>query len=159
MKKILVCIVILSFLLPVLAGCSAVKTLSWQTVEIPNCGTLKLPADWIYYEKDGLIYILDHTKKPVMIETNSSPGVDDRTPGETETNDFFTGVTNLRSLSSTVISNGAIYGTFLTDFSGKASEKLFLNIGYDRTVTLLVWDETMDEKMLKTIAFTFADAQ
>lgn len=158
MKKALVFIVIFSLVLPILVGCSAINTSGWQTIEIPNCGTLQLPADWSYYEKDGLVYILDHAQNPVMIQTKSYPDVDGRIPGATESNDFFTEVTNLQILTSAVFSNGAIYGTYLTEHNGNQSEKLFLSIGYIRTIDLLVWDETMDEEMLKTIANTFVSA-
>lgn len=159
MKKTLVFIVISSLFLLIVAGCAAEKTSGWQTIEIPDCGTLKIPPDWTYYENEGWIYILDHAQKPAMIQTKSFPGVDGRTPGETESNDFFTEVTNLRLLTSAVFSNGAIYGSYLTEHNGNQSEEFFLEIGYDRHVTLLVWDETMDEAMLKTIAHTFVAAE
>ena len=75
-------------------------------------------------------------------------------PGE----DFFADITNLRHLTSAVFSNGAIYGTYLTEHQGQQSERLYLSIGYDRSITLLVWDDTMSESMLKTVAQTFVAA-
>lgn len=158
MKKSVIFACILSLLVPILSGCVQWETRGWQTVEIQDCGTLRLPSDWTCYEKGGLIYIVNHARRPVMIETTSSPSADGRIPGDTEANDFFADITNLRHLTSAVFSNGAIYGTYLTEHQGQQSEKLYLNIGYDRSITLLVWDDTMSESMLKTVAQTFVAA-
>ncbi len=156
-SRILILVLTLSLLLPVLTGCIDAKTLRWQKVALENCGTLKLPPDWVCYKKDGLVYILDGSQRPVMIQTQCWADPDGN-HADPESNDFYQNVTNLRILTSAVFSNGAIYGTYLTEHNGSTSTKYYLHIGYPSIIRLLVWDKTIDEEMLITIAKTFEHA-
>jgi hypothetical protein len=137
------------------AGCASDQYSGWQTINITGCGELKIPDEWIYYESNGLIYITDSNQTPIMIESRSYPNVATGTPGSTESNDFFENVTNLKYLAGVGLSNGAYYGKVLVGKGSMQSEHYCLDIGYDRTVQLVFWAETIDEAMVKRIAKSF----
>lgn len=153
MKRIMVVIFILTAVLS-FPGCSFSEYEGWQTVNIDDCGGIKIPGEWVYYEHDGLIYITDAGQNPIMIQTNSYCGIN-KNPGITESNVFFESVTSLQLLSSAVYSNGAVYGKMLMQNGDTRTENYYLSIGYDRNVDLVVWDERVDIVTVKLIAQSF----
>lgn len=136
-------------------GCSAYDYDGWVSLSIDSCGTLKIPAEWTSYEKDGFLYIVDEEKKPIMIETHSYSGPEKNDQGATETNDFYGSLTNLRILSSAVLSNGAIYGKVLMKRGELQTQNFFLELGSSRRILLIIWDDTIDENMVTKIAASF----
>ena len=136
-------------------GCASNQYNGWQTINIPDCGELKIPGEWVYYESDGLIYITDTSQNPIMIETQSFPNVSTGAPGITESNDFFQNVTNLKYLPGVGLSNGAYYGKVLVEKDNLQTEQYCLEIGDDRNVELVFWDKTIDEATVKQIAESF----
>lgn len=131
----------------------SLKTLQWQTVEFENCGTLRFPEEWAIYEQNGLVYVVDPDGAAVMTEIPYTPSIE---PCRfTYSNAFFQDVTCLKTLSSAVFGNGCTHGRFLTEYNTDQSEQYYLNFGYDRSITLLIWDDRIDEAMVKDMAKTF----
>ncbi len=89
-----------------------------------------------------------------MIQTHSYAGIEDNEVGIEEKNDYFN-VQVLKTLSSSVYSNGAIYGKNLLLQNGEKKEKYYLQIGYEELVEFIIWDDTIDLESIKKIAKTF----
>ncbi len=154
MKKVLYFILTLSIVFAIV-GCSRGPTKDWQTINFPECGTLKIPEDWRMFVQDDRAYIVDADDRPIMIQTLSYCGSKDGQQGPAESNAYFENVTPMKYLSSAVLSNCAVYGEMLVSYEGTQSTKLFLDVGYDPSIEFIVWDETVDMDMLVTIAETF----
>lgn len=155
MKRIIALIIVLGCILAN-AGCSYIHNYDgWQTVTIDSCGTVKLPSDWVVYEKDGLLYVVDEEQTPIMIQSNSYAGIEDGDEGETEANDYYKEVKCIKTLSSAYFSNSAGFGTVLVEKDGIQSEQLFLELGAVPYVQMIIWDDTVDEKLVKKIALSF----
>lgn len=152
MKKTLIFTLILCIVL-FAVGCSRASTRHWQTIYLPECGTLKIPEDWRMFEKDDRIYIVDADDQPVMIQVLSWCGIDDDQQGVAESNAYFEDVIPMKCLSSAVFSNSAAYGEVLVSCENIQSTKLFLDL--PPSEMFIVWDETVDLDMLRTIAKTF----
>ena len=156
MKKLTYKIVAFTLLLSMLFVCGcADATKSWAVVELENYGTLKLPENWTLKQSDGRYYIFDDTSSPVMIQTLSKCGIKDYQSGRVETNDYYT-IRNLKCLSSEVLSNGAVYGTFKSIKNDVECEVPFLELGSGGdTVTFVVDSTKINMEYLKQIAGTF----
>ena len=152
MKKVLFFFLTLSIVFSTV-GCSRASTRHWQTIYLPECGTLKIPEDWRMFEKDDRIYIVDADDQPVMIQVLSWCGIEDGEQGIAESNAYFEDVIPMKCLSSAVFSNSAAYGEVLVSCENIQSTKLFLDL--PPSEMFIVWDETVDMEMLITIAKTF----
>lgn len=136
-------------------GCSSYDYDGWNTLTIDSCGTIRVPQEWTSYEKDGLLYILDKNQSPIMIETHSYSGFEENEQGTMESNDFYENLVSSRTLSSSVLSNGAIYGEVLMQCGEAKTQNYYLELGYDQRILLVVWDNTIDENTIKKIAASF----
>lgn len=148
-----------------------VRYKDWKEVEIEDCGTIKIPKEWVMTEYDGRLYLSD---KPLdeedctvyFVQSHSYPtsasiaaGSDE---GAVDTNLFSREVQMLKSERSSVISNGAIYGEELYSVDGVEEKKLYLelsNLHYHTRVYLITWDESIDEDMLIKIAKSFVETR
>ena len=157
MRKSIVFYFMLLFSL-MINGCCSNDYEGWNTISLDCCGTLKTPEGWMVYEKDGLIYIVDGNKKPMMIETHSYSGPGENEQGICETNDYYKNITNLRTVSSFALSNGAVYGEVLMKCGETQTYNYYLEIGYGRSVLMIFWDKTINEDMVKKIASSFIAA-
>ncbi|MBR6676356.1 MAG: hypothetical protein IKL24_03390 [Clostridia bacterium] len=140
-----------------LSGCSLINsaTKDWQTFNLENCGSIKLPVGWSITESDKYIYVWDDAQNLVMMQSYSDCGISETDPeGDQETNDYYT-VQTLRFLSSEVFSNGAIIGKVESIIDEKQCEKLYLKIGYDTEIFFVVYSDEIDYDQLKVIAKTF----
>lgn len=145
-------ILILSLLMT--CGCSD-ATKNWSTADLGNCGTIKLPDNWTIEQKNDRYYIFNDDSSLVMAQSFSYCGIEDNQEGQPESNNYYT-IQNLKCLTSAVLSNGAIYGTFKSIKDGAECEMLFLELGYDGDTILFVVDSSkIDIDYLKQIANTF----
>lgn len=152
MKKTVLSILLLSLIMSVF-GCSE-RSKESRKVEIKECGTFEVSMDWNLYENDVYTYIVNSESKPIMIQTFSFSGIDDNQQGKSESNDFFA-VQNLKTISSQVLSNGAVFGKAILLKNEIQVERLFLEIGCERRAMFIVWDESIDLVSLEEIASTF----
>lgn len=127
---------------------------NWKSIQFDDCGSLKIPQEWNVSENGGYIYVLNSELKPVMIQSFSYSGFDDNQEGKSEDNDFYT-VQNLKTVSSQVLSNGAVFGEAILLKNGIQIERLFIEIGYERRILFIVWDDEINLDYLKRIANTF----
>lgn len=136
-----------------LGGCSRYNYDGWKEISIWNIGTLKIPSEWTYYEKDDKLYFLDENQVPVMIETHSYCSGDK--PGNMDCNDFFDEYRCLQHISSTVFSNGAVYGEYLIEINSNQCQHYFLDLPGEESISLIIWDDTIDIEFVKKIAWSF----
>ena len=138
---------------------TAFVTRNWQKIFIQDCGSFKIPSEWIYYEEDNYIYITDHDSNPIMIQSYSNPisatNFNPAKLGRVESNKFFDKIQNIKSIFGTNISNGAYYGKMLTLKDKQEQENFWLEIGYKKIVLFIIWDKKIDLKLLKIIADTY----
>jgi hypothetical protein len=158
MKRIIAFVFVLICIFQI-AGCSLYNYDGWKTIHVDSCGTVKLPSEWLVYEKDGLLYVVDEEENPIMIQSKSYAGIKDDDMGQTEANEYFQEVTCVKTLSSAYYSNSAGYGVVLVEKNGVQSEQLFLDLGAYPYVQMIIWDDTVDEKLVKKIAKSFVIEQ
>jgi hypothetical protein len=151
-KKTVLSILLLTFVMSVV-GCSE-QSKELRKVEVKECGTFEVSMEWNSYENNGYIYIVNSELKPIMIRSFSFSGIDDNQQGKSELNDFFA-VQNLTTISSQVLSNGAVFGKAILLKNGIQVERLFLEIGCERRALFIVWDESIDLVSLEEIASSF----
>lgn len=154
MKKTIT-IKLLCAIIIVFTACSTSQYDGWKTINIDNCGALKIPEEWLFYEENGFIYFTDVDANPIMIQTFSYSGIDENQHGKEESNKFFSKVINIKTLTSAVLSNGAIYGKALVEKDDCESEKYYLELGYERKILLIIWEETLNDELVKKIARSF----
>ena len=110
------------------------------------------------YAQNGFLYITGKDLKPIMIQSFSHAGIEDNEQGEEESNDFFDKLINIKILDSAILSNGVTYGKTRVAKDGMESENYFLEIGhegYTRVVQFIVWDETINLKLIRKISISF----
>ncbi len=145
MKK---CCLIMIALVLLLCGCSS-ETDDWEILNIEGCGTFRIPNYWEHSFQDGEIYIMSN-EKPIMISYERT--------GKSETNSFFSNFKYVDLSTSSVLSNGAIYGKAKYSYLDKEIERYYLNFGETKDgklIEFLVWDTDVDEEFLIKIAKTF----
>ena len=129
-------------------------TWSWKTVEISHGGTIRIPTEWTLLEQDGLIYVVDENKTLLMFESTHYMDID---PEPFPMNNaFIQDITYLENTFNCCYGNGAVYGRILTEEKGVQTQRYYLEIGYDRQVFLVAYNDRFDEKMMVAIAKTFA---
>lgn len=144
MKKVFAVILVLIMFL---SACSS-KTEDWKIVNIKNCGTIKIPNEWDSFVQDDVIYIMQD-ENPKMISYMRSE--------QNESNAYFSNFKYIEMITSAVLSNNAIYGKAKYLYLDKEIERFYLDLGgtTGEWIEFLVWDETVSEKLLISIAKTF----
>ena len=145
MKKI-ICLII-SFSMLILCGCSS-DTDDRRELTIAGCGTVKIPATWNAFEKDGIVYVTENDT-PIMITTKCS--------GEKESNMYYKDYIYVDFISSAVLSNGVIYGKCKCIYNDRTVELYYLDL--NSNVCFLVWNQSIDKDTIVKIAKTFAEEQ
>lgn len=147
MKKNICFILVISMLL--LCGCTS-STENWKEIDIADCGTLKIPDEWTFLIENGIMYIIDGDK-PIMISCKRT--------GENESNLYFSDYKYVEFISSSVLSNGPIYGKAKYLYEDSPIELYYLDLGYtlhdDELIEFVVWDQEISEDFLINIAKTF----
>lgn len=121
----------------------------WQTVEIKECGTMKIPGEWSWFTEDGTLYILDENAEPVMIQCHNYA------TGVRESNKYYKNYKYLEFLSNKCLSNGAfpIVCKFLHE--DEVLELRLINLG---DVILIVWKTDLQEDIFDRIVKSFIQA-
>lgn len=155
-KRLEICLMTLVLLLTI-AGCKP-NYEGWKEVEIANCGTLKIPEEWMKCEYDGKIYFTD------------------RPLDEPDCNIYFFQITDFEQ-DTTIFSDNIQWGKFLSsenysNSSGISTDRLLIDglaqdvhgfslIGWDYSddsVSQLFFytlDTSIDEDTIRKIAKSF----
>lgn len=153
--KLLIAVLLVILVICSMVGCSRYNYEGWKEISIRNIGTLKIPSEWACYEEDGKLYFVDENQIPAMIETHSyCSGFEGDSPGDVDSNRFFDNYRCLRHISSTVFSNGAVYGEYLIEINSNQHQYYFLDLGGEETISLIIWDDTIDIEFVKKIAWS-----
>lgn len=128
-----------------------------KVVELPGCGTVKVPENWELVIKDGLACFVDENG-PILSEYRTEYIGDSNVDPDIlcmcvdgDHNEFsYHLVSDL--VSSTGLSNSAIYGMQKIEFEGETVERRFLIL--DNT-DFIVWDTTLSREELAQIAKSF----
>lgn len=146
---------LLMIIVCVLLGCSSDISEDWKDVIIDGSGTLSVPYNWQCFEEQGYTYIVDSNGTPMMVQSYSFAGIDDGSEGVAESNKYAENVQSIKLLTSAVLSNGAIYGKMFISCNGKTHERFYIDITGEVSMQFIVWSESIDEKMVKTIAKSY----
>lgn len=151
-KRLLIAIIIVILI----CSCSN-KYKGWQTIDIEKCGTLKIPNEWSCIEENGLLYFLDENMELIAFQTESRTVayVEEQQYGELESNKYFDEVQNLALLSSCMYGNGACQGKHLLKIDGEQHTRYYIKFGYDRSILMIFWDESITEDLTIKIANSF----
>lgn len=151
MRKIISIFAFLAVLCGCLLGCEN-KQVDWQKIDLGVCGEINIPNQWKYYTQNDILYVLDENSKPVMIECETHGFYMLGT-----SNNMFSDFRYGGFVSSTGLSNSAIYGKEVIIHQGIKKEMLYLTLGIENdTKHLIVWDETLSEEELREIAETYS---
>ena len=151
MRRIVFCIGLLAALFGCLSGCTN-KHVAWQEVDLGTCGGMKIPTAWQYYTEDDILYIVDENDEPIMIECETHDFYMFGT-----SNKFFSDFRHEALVSSTGLSNGAIYGKEVIVYQDMEKEVLYLHVGYDNDERyFIVWDDALSIEEMEEIASTYS---
>ncbi|HJI87160.1 MAG TPA: hypothetical protein OIM33_08100 [Ruminococcus bromii] len=128
-----------------------------------RCGTIKVPENWDVSYAENLMYFYSdnaNDKKNIYIfQSNSfSEFKDDSsyTAGIVETNAFSSQFQSLYTISSNVISNGAVYGEAMVSVDGTEQKMRFLDFGSEKNeILLFVSSDNVNDETLMQIAESF----
>ena len=126
----------------------------WQTVSVPGVGKFKIPCEWIVTQTEDVVYITD---KPIDAEEYKIYLVGTLTGGKLFVAPYalFDNVQEIDEISCTGLSNGARYGQYEYLVNNKKETKYFLDVGYEKTLYFIAWDNLLDEKTLSKIAKSY----
>ena len=160
LKKVSLVLLVLLLVLNSICGCAKLFGRSsiyddWQVINIEGCGIIRIPNEWSYFNEDGVIYVLNESSVPVMIQSHNY------VMKEEESNKYFSNYKHLERLSNEVFSNSAMYeiSTFL--YEDKVIELPVINLYVEtndleyKNVILVVWNMDIEEKLIKDIAKSF----
>lgn len=137
-----------------LFGCSSIYD-DWQVVYIEGCGIIKIPNEWSYFNEDGVIYILDESSVPVMIQSYNY-NCDMR---KEESNKYYSNYKKIELVYNQVFSNSAVYEISKFLYEGKEIELSVIDLYVETVdcsdVILVVWNTDVEEKLIKDIAKSF----
>ena len=131
----------------------------WQTVTIDGIGTLKLPAEWMYYYDNDLMHITDEDGTIIAIQSESFVIYHEGTTfGKVESNSHFKEVQQIESMGGTQFSNCADYGYVKMIADGSESENLRIRLRNSNSAPfqIIFWDETVTEDLVAKIAWSFS---
>ena len=115
----------------------------WKTVEIEDCGTLKIPNNWELLEKDGFLYIVNENSKIVIVKIISdedNPDINHSIIGK---------IKIIEDLSGKIGGNGVSYGKIRVLINGEECEKYY-GAGF------IFIDDTLDFKFVKKMTVSFS---
>ena len=135
----------------VIFECGSVK--GWQTISLPQAGTMQIPPEWHCYEENDYVYIADENDTLIMFqdfdtEEDSEIAESYKFLKDIQYHDLVEGI-------GTGFSNGASYGKMLISCEGTEYEKYYIQIVDDKFIKLIVWSESIDEKTVEKIAKTY----
>jgi len=129
----------------------------WKDVYLENLGTFKISEEWFVsqerfvvcitdkpIEEEHIIYLVGAILNYDTEEKNISP------------NDFLENVEYIGLVNSQVFSNGGMYGQNEYKINDEIAIKYFISFSTNEYgVLFIVWDDTIDEEMIRKIAISF----
>lgn len=159
MKKISIFILLTMLIVIVLSSCTDYT--GWKKVEIEGYGTLMVPEEWVYTEKDGLSYFTD---KPMdeygyviyLMEVKSY--YDEAVDKTYIENEFFGGAEAIELVENVGYSNSVMYCVYKYMYEGNEINRASIDIPTsDMTEEkyLTNWEDNVDYEILKKIANSY----
>jgi len=165
---------------PVRRGIDAFATRSWQTIEISYVGSLRVPENWVFTERGGIIYFTDR-------EFSNDETLDDvtlymflRSPnvrtweavrgGDVTSNIFFESVRFVNDINRTLVYSPPVlgspisaYGNAIFEINGEERARMEINMeaGNARVGSLrafmqfVIWDESVSQATVRRIARSY----
>lgn len=160
MKKILSMFLVMVLCI-ISFGCNT-NFSNWASINI-RCGTIIVPENWVVSYAENLMYFYsnnaDDKKNIYIFQSNSfSETKDDSsyTVGAIETNVFSSQFQSLYTISSNVISNGAVYGEAMVSIDGAEQKMRFLDLGSEENeIQLFVSSDNVNDETFMQIAKSF----
>ncbi|MDR0459597.1 MAG: hypothetical protein LBG68_03920 [Coriobacteriales bacterium] len=134
--------------------------LFWQTVEVDNAGSFRVPKEWVVEQLDNTIYITDKPLSEVGHKFYIVGVVNtyDTESQYTQPHELLEGVVKRGVQRGIVYSNSAHVDVCEYDIGGITQELFLVHFRCSSTISidLLVWDkEVVNEKTASEIAKTF----
>lgn len=121
--------------------------LDWQTVEIDDYGTIRLPKEWKISTVDGFMYITSDEREEsgyILIQSYDNM----------EMNTYFAGIEDKEFMSDINFSNSAAVTKYKINYKNGTVGEMFCLGFYDAPDFYCV-DNSISEKTLKKIAQSF----
>ena len=126
--------------------------IGWQTIEIENCGMMKIPPEWQYAYDEGKIYIFKDGEPAIIQGTEK---VDYWTDGTDFYDKYYGDYTCVEIKSREYPAPGSYIGTNKYMYNGEIIERYYLLVGYEPRKQFIIWDTSISYKQLKDIAKSF----
>jgi len=145
----------------------------WQTIEIEYVGHFRVPEDWVFTEKNGVIYFTnrefedgDTLEDVTLYMFLSSVNVEtwQKVTNDTRTNTFFNSINWVRQINNRASSSAlAHYGEALVEIDGEEIVKFWIgmmagNVRMDFQYvgfTFVVIDESVTTQTIRRIARSY----
>ena len=160
-KKILIgSIVLIVFALLIIICYNKLK---WKTVSIENIGSVKVPGEWCFSQNDRYVYFTDIPMKKgeayniYMVGVVSKPGFEwKHIPMSELFEDVKVEILN-SFINSEGFSNSVLFGETEVAVDGKKTHKFELKLweSNEQYLRLLVWDDSLDEELVRKIGKSF----
>ena len=126
----------------------------WQTISLPQAGTMQIPPEWHCYEENDYVYIVDENDTLIMFQDF------DTEEGDSEIAESYKFLKDIKYHDfvediGSGFSNGASYGKMLISCEGTEYEKYYIQIVDDKFIKLIVWTDSIDEETVAKIAKTY----
>ena len=131
----------------------------WQEIDVPEVGTFKIPPDWAYHRDGNRIYLTDkNVKAPTEENTYIVGSVRVTNDDEVACKIFDSNTGYGDVVSSAIFSNSARIWKVKYIIHGKLCTKVCLDMWApsDAEIDMLVWDDSVDYKLVKKIAKSYA---
>lgn len=147
---------IILLIILLISGCSN-QDETWKEVHVANAGSLKIPYEWVYNEKDGVMYL---TNKNMDDSSECKIYLIGMTYNEHELEPLYRCIAPdmkyVKLISSETFSNSAIIGKNEYIINGQTYEKLFLNLySSEKELYFIVLDNSIEYETVKKIARSF----
>lgn len=131
----------------------------WQEIDVPEVGTFKIPPDWAYHRDGNRIYLTDKDVKVPTEENTYIVGSVRVTNDDEAACQMIDGDAKyVDTVSGIVFSNSARIRKMEYIIFGKLCTKVNLELWApsDAEIDMLVWDDSIDYKLVKKIAKSYA---
>lgn len=126
----------------------------FKKVEIPNTGTIQVPKDWLYYEKDGIIYFVNNDDVTNCYMVGHILNLGEEYSFETPE---FSNISISDMVSYICFSNSTFVGTVQCGIDEIYTTKYYIKsfLYEDQYLFLVVLDDTIDYNTIKKIGNSF----
>jgi len=153
---------------------------AWQTIELENVGSLRVPEDWVFTERNGVIYFTDGSfsendtlEDVTLYMFLFSPNVEtwEENFQDGASNTFFESVKFAKNINRNLVHSPPIlgspisqYGNAVYEIDGEEMTRMQISMEAGNAwrnqhlrayLSFIVWDESVSQEMVRRIAQSY----